>query len=152
MERVPDDGDSKAERRANGVLKQLCRALQLLASPAQAQLSHFPAHSVVLTDEMALDFDHWVQSVPTYWTLSKVQAAKLTALDDFLNKMSGPLHEAFWTDEALFSDPRWEEIRKLAESALVSFGWPIQVPPPAQYQDGMVVDGEYTFYIGDFFR
>jgi hypothetical protein len=30
-------------------------------------------------------------------------------------------------------DSQWEEVRTLAKAALASFGWPVEVPPPAQY-------------------
>lgn len=59
--------------------------------------------------------------------------------------MSGSLNADFWTDEALSSDPRWEEVRTLAKAALVSFGWPIEMPPPAREEQGMLVDNGSTF-------
>jgi len=37
MERIAND-DPQTEKMADGVLEQLCHSLQLLASPAQAQL------------------------------------------------------------------------------------------------------------------
>src|SRR5260370_38173548 len=102
MERIPGADNCERERTADGVLKQLRLTLQLLASPPQAQLSHFPAHTVVvvLTDEMALDLKHWVQCVPTYWKLSQEQTAKFTTLDNFLDKISTSLNRAFWLVEA----------------------------------------------------
>jgi len=142
MERTLGSNNSEAEKNADGVLTQLRLSLQLLAAPAQAQISHFPAHHVVLTDEMALDFENWAGCVQTYWKLSGEQKAKLTVLDDLLSRLSGSVSGAFWTDEALFRDPRWEEIRNLAKAALVSFGWPVEVPPPARYRNRMLVDGE----------
>lgn len=141
MERIPDEDAETAE----GVLKQLCRSLQLLASPAQAQVSHFPVKWIVLTDEMADDLNHWVECVSTYWELSQEQKTRLTVLDDFLSEMSDSHshHAAFWTDEALFTDSIWEEVRNLAKAALVSFGWPIEVPSPARLlPNGTVIDGE----------
>ena len=143
MEQIPSD-DPEAAQSADSVLKHLCCSLQLLASPAQTQLSHFPANWVVLTDEMALDFDHWAQCVSTYWKLPQEQMTRLTVLDEFLSEMSGSFNSDFWTDEALSSDPRWEEVRNLAKAALVSFGWPIEIPPPARKENGMLVDnGSY---------
>jgi hypothetical protein len=139
MERVPSD-DPEAEVRGDGVLEHLCHSLQLLASPAQAQLSHFPAGWVVLTDEMVLDFDHWAHCVATYWKLSPVQTVQLSRLDDFLSEMSGSLHRDFWTDEALLSDARWEQVRTLAKATLIEFGWPIEIPPVAREEYGMLVD------------
>jgi hypothetical protein len=39
-------------------------------------------------------------------------------------------------NEALFSDPRWEEVRLLAKAVLTSFGWPSEIPPPAREEHG----------------
>jgi hypothetical protein len=139
MERIPYEDSETAE----GVLTQLCFSLQWLSSPAQSRASHFPVDWIVLTDEMALDLDHWARCVSTYWELSQEQKTRLTALDDFLNEMSHSHNTAFWTDEALFIDSRWEEVRNLAKAALVSFGWPIEVPPPARLlPNGSVIDGD----------
>ncbi|HEY6410607.1 MAG TPA: hypothetical protein VIY29_24410 [Ktedonobacteraceae bacterium] len=139
MERIPDEDAETAE----GVLKQLCRSLQLLASPAQAQIRHFPVPWIVLTDEMADDLGHWAGCVSTYWELPQEQKTRLTELDGFLSEMSGSDDDAFWTDEALFTDSRWEEVRHLAQVALVSFGWPLEVPPPARLlPNGSVIEGD----------
>jgi hypothetical protein len=148
MEQIPFDDPQDAEI-ADNVLQHLRHSLQLLASPAQAQLSHFPAGWVVLTDEMVLDFDSWVERISSYWKLSKEQKARLTELDEFLNKMSDSSNSDLWTDEALSSDPRWEEVRTLAKAALIAFGWPIEIPPPAREENGMLVDnGSYFIKSG----
>src|SRR5690242_3203929 len=76
MERVPSD-DPASEAKGNGVLEHLCYSLQSLASPAQAQLNHFPVDWIVLTGEMVLDFDHWAQCLSTYWKPSPVQMVQL---------------------------------------------------------------------------
>lgn len=142
MDRIPYD-DPEIAKNADGVLKQLRRSLQLLASPAQIQLSHFPASWIVLTDEMALDFDHWTQCLSTYWEPSKEQMAKLAALDEILSEMSNSSRHDLGTEEALSFDPMWKEVRHLAKAALVSFGWPVDVPPPARLlSNGTVIDGE----------
>ncbi len=54
----------------------------------------------------------------------------------------------FWTDEALSSDPRWEEVRTLAQAALVTCGWPNEIPPPAREEQGMLIDNGSTFIKG----
>jgi hypothetical protein len=145
MERVPCD-DLTSESKGDGIFEYLCRSLQLLASPAQAQVNHFPAPWVQLTDEMALDFDHWTQCLTTYWKPTPAQMAQLRRLDDFLGEMSSSPQSDFWTEEALSSDPRWEEVRALAKAVLVSFGWPIEVPPPAQQMRGGLVDQGSSFW------
>src|SRR5258706_587791 len=144
MEPVPFD-DPQDAAIADTILQHLRHSLQLLASPAQAQLSHFPAGWVVLTDEMVLDFDAWVERISSYWELSQEQMARLTELDQFLNKMSDPSYSDFWSDEALSSDPRWEEVRTLAQAALVACGWPNEIPPPARKERGMLVDNVSPF-------
>lgn len=139
MERISYEDAETAE----GVLKQLCRSLQLLASPPQAQIIHFPVPWIVLTDEMADDLGHWAGCVSTYWELPQEHKTRLTELDGFLNKMSGSDNPAFWTDEALFTDSRWEKVRNLAQTALASFGWPVEVPPPARLlPNGSVIEGD----------
>jgi hypothetical protein len=121
----------------------LLQCFLLLASPAQAQVRHFPVPWIVLTDEMADDFGHWARCVSTYWELAQEQKTRLTDLDGFLSKMSGSDNAAFWTDEALFTDSRWEKVRNLAQVALVSFGWPLEVPPPARLlPNGSVIEGD----------
>jgi hypothetical protein len=144
MEAVPFD-DPQDAAIADNILQHLRHSLQLLASPAQAQLSHFPAGWVVLTDEMVLDFDAWGERISSYWKLSQEQMARLTELDQFLKKMSDPSQSDFWSDEALSSDPRWEEVRTLAQAALVACGWPIEIPPPAREEQGVLVDNGSTF-------
>jgi hypothetical protein len=148
MEQIPFD-DPQDAAIADNVLQHLRHSLQLLVSPAQAQLSHFPAGWVVLTDEMVLDFDAWGERISSYWTLSKEHMARLTELDEFLNKMSDSYKSDLWTDEALSSDPRWEEVRTLAKAALISFGWPIEIPPPAREENGMLVDNGSYFIKSD---
>jgi hypothetical protein len=127
----------------------MCGSLQLLASPVQAQLSHFPAGWVVLTDEMVLDFDQWIHCVSTYWKLSKEQMAKLTTLDEFLSEMSGSPSSDLWTDEALSSDPRWEGGTHFGKSSSCFFWMAHRDSPPAREENGMLVDnGSYFIKSG----
>lgn len=125
-----------AETPEAGVLANLRYSLQLLAAAAPDQIAHFlPPDFAFKADEMALDFEHWATCVDTYWTLTEEQTAQLTELDAYLASLSGPPNAAFWTDEALVSDPRWEQVRALAQAALTSFQWPREVPPPEEYID-----------------
>jgi hypothetical protein len=125
-----------AETLKAGVLANLRYTLQLLAAAAPDQLAHFlPPDFAFKADEMALDFENWATSVHTYWTLTEEQTARLTELDACLDNLSGEQNAAFWTDAALISDPRWEQVRALAKAALTSFQWPREVPPPETYVD-----------------
>jgi hypothetical protein len=138
MERIP----SESEDTAFGVLKQLRLTLQLLASDVQDQADHFPPpYFFVFSEEMIDDFDHWANCTPTYWKLSHEQTTKLTALNEFLDRMSWQQDPCVGPDEALFTDPQWDEIRTLAKAALNAFGWPVEVPPPARWVKNALADG-----------
>jgi hypothetical protein len=139
LERKFTDDPRDAEI-ADNVLQNMRHSLQMLASPAQAQLSHFPAGWIVLTDELVLDFDAWYVRIYSYWELSVEQIASLMNLDEFLNTMSVESNSDFWTDGALSSDHRWERVRNLAKLALISLEWPLEIPPPAREENGMIVD------------
>jgi hypothetical protein len=58
--------------------------------------------------------------------------------------MSGSPSSDLWTDEALSSDPRWEEVRTLAKAALVSFGWPIEIPLQHERRMGCLSITDHT--------
>lgn len=79
---------------------------------------------------MIMDYVHFAESNHTYWTLSQEQTHRLMALHDFLLMQDDPQKSDFWAEEALFSVPRWEEVRGLAKAALTNLEWPIEVPPP----------------------
>ncbi len=65
----------------------------------------------------------------TQATLSPSEAASLSALDTYLNELSGPQNEEFWTDISLLeSDVRWERVRVLARAVRATLGWPDEVP------------------------
>ena len=53
--------------------------------------------------------------------ISAVQAEAARAVDAFLEKWSGEENADFWVREALWTDPRWEEVRRLARIALIAF-------------------------------
>jgi hypothetical protein len=99
----------------------------------------------VLTDELVLDFDAWRERIASYWHLSAEQIASLTELDEFFRKMSESPTSDFWSDGALVSDPRWEQVRLLAQAALLACGWPNEIPLPARDEQGMLVDHGSVF-------
>jgi hypothetical protein len=122
------------------VLIELCLSLQLLVAQAQDQIAHFSPILIPICkeDDMALEYDHWSNCVHAYWKLSQDQVEKLTTLNHYLANLSGQSQAAFWTDEALFTDPRWGKVRSLAKMALASFQWPIEVPPLEQHPERYV--------------
>lgn len=129
------DAIAEGEQRENWVetgdwvQAQLREKLQLLAAQAEDQVHHFPPN-VAIIDEMYADYLHDANSIHTYWTLSGEQDRRLTELRDFLLSQDILQNDEFWEVEALFSDSRWNEVRNLAKSALTSFEWPIETPPP----------------------
>jgi hypothetical protein len=125
-----------AKTPAEGMLANLRYSLQLLACNASDQLAHFlPPDFAFKADEMALDFDNWATSIHTYWSLTEEQTALLSQLNAYLGSLSGEQNALFWSDEALVSDPCWEQVRTLARAALASFRWPREAPPPEEYRD-----------------
>jgi len=69
-------------------------------------------------DELALEFSDSLEFVLDNKWLSPPQAAALHALDAYLESISGQENWEAWTREALFTDQRWIEVRKLAQAAL----------------------------------
>jgi hypothetical protein len=120
-----------------GVLANLRHMLQLLAASAQEQIAHYaPVElAAVAAEEMAQDFANWAEAVPTYWTLTEEQMARLQMVQAALDHLATSGDEADWSNAALRNDPRWEEVRTLAQAALTSFKWTTEVPPPAHYSD-----------------
>lgn len=72
-------------------------------------------------DELVLQFEDYFISVEYMLAdgeLTVDQKEALVALNAFLEKWSGETHSDFWRRDALQSDPRWEVVRGLAQSAL----------------------------------
>ena len=110
---------------------QLQRAVLALAQPADVQLSLFPDF-VCKADELALDFeDGLYELVGHEKELTVEQKAAVDALDGIITRMSGKQNASFWTEEALRTDPTWDEIRSAAKATVASFGWELRRPPPS---------------------
>lgn len=108
--------------------RQLMWALQALAQPATMQLKLFPSF-VVVADELALEFEHWqevaIQQVGKAWSSKQQQAMK--ALDQMLTEMSAS--PELWESDDCLEQPQWAAVRQLAQDVLVTFNWPIDLPP-----------------------
>lgn len=111
------------------VAAQLRLSLQLLAVDAQDQIDHFLPGSDIVS-ELITDYEHFAESTFTYWDLTNSQIARLQALQDFFCMLDNENTNDFWTLEALISDSRWDEVRRLAKQALLSFQWSLETPPP----------------------
>ena len=123
----------------NSPLQQLQWALQALAQPAEIQISMFPPY-VVIADELALEFSHWLQFVisSSRSLLTDTQVKTLESLDDFIADSKGSDDADHWTVLALRSDPFWSRIRSLACDALVILDWPVALPPINPVERGAI--------------
>lgn len=75
-------------------------------------------------DELALELGDNLPILPNLIEagLLKIEAVDiLEPLDRFLDEYSGKGHPGFWVREALYNDERWDEVRKLARTALTAF-------------------------------
>src|SRR5216684_4658087 len=116
-------------RAGDWVEEQLRISLQLLAAAGQDQIQHYPPQ-VDIIGELVMDYDHHASAICTYWEISSDQTAQLKSLQDFFYTVDDTATSDFWTVEALFSEPRWDEVRSMAKQALHSLKWPIEVPFP----------------------
>lgn len=112
-------------------LVRLRWAVQALARPAHDQVTLFP-DLACKADELALEFDEHARPLLDGGCqgLSEDRAVALTALDEFLESVSGGGDKAEnWTDEALHGSLVWEKIRVLARATLAAFCWADECPP-----------------------
>jgi hypothetical protein len=104
-------------------LAALRDALGLLAAPASQQLAHLAAIGLPEgIDELALEFDDVAPAVNRLAEMSVIPstaAAVIQRLDTRLDAISGAPHASLWTPTALQSATEWEEIRRLANQALI---------------------------------
>lgn len=98
----------------------LMLGLKPLATSYEKQLKLYPDF-VLLTDELALDFDDGYQLAPQLkegGLISEKAFDLLSQIDRILEEMSDRLRGNVWNDEALKENPVWEECRILARKAL----------------------------------
>jgi hypothetical protein len=132
-------------RSGDWVEEQLRIVLQLLASDGQDQTNHYPPR-VDIIGELVMDYEHHASAIFTYWEISQDQAAQLKALQDFFYILEDSATSDFWTVEALFSDPGWNEIRSMAKQVLYSLKWSIEVPFPEKDSRGWKLMKRETRY------
>lgn len=130
MERIEIDDPvathvEKWIRAGDWAADELRQSLQVLAVEAQVQVNSYPPGADIM-GELATEYLHFAETIFTYWILSPNQAAQLKTLADFFHVLDDPATNDFWTVKALYSDSRWDEVRRLAKQALSSFGWSIK--------------------------
>ncbi|NIJ65082.1 hypothetical protein FHR20_002044 [Sphingomonas leidyi] len=109
----------------------LRQAVAHLAAGADTQHAHLESILGHLTpdgdasgygnDELALeldDFYHAANHMHEWGEISREEIEAIRPLDAMLRTLSGKAHADFWRREALWSDPRWEQVRALARRAL----------------------------------
>lgn len=114
--------------------QQLRRSLEALVASASVQRSLFPEWAVT-ADELALDFDHWVDVIQSNYEdeLEDEQRRSLQAIVDGFASMSrdgAELEADVWSEVAVRSSEAWVSVRHLAGEALRAFGWPVEEARP----------------------
>ncbi|MDQ4144383.1 MAG: hypothetical protein M3198_11685 [Actinomycetota bacterium] len=103
---------------------ELRASLSALASPGSEALATVP-DGFAKADELAIDYGNFVSAVLGNFgdEFSTEQTAVLRRIDAMLEAMSGAENAELWTEEAVVSHPRWQEVRKAARVALNRLGW-----------------------------
>ncbi|WP_329529448.1 hypothetical protein [Streptomyces sp. NBC_01462] len=102
----------------------LNEALTVVAAPAQVQTAWLEKHGVV-TDEIALDFDHafrMAEGLVEEGFLSRDALPELRLIDSIFDGMSCDESTDRWTAAALISDVGWIRARVLAQQVLAREG------------------------------
>jgi hypothetical protein len=100
----------------------LIQSLTVLAADAQSQVAWLDRHGVV-TDEIALDFDHafgMVEALVEAGHLGGGVLPDLREIDAVLSAMSGAQNADRWARDALSVDQGWSQARRLARRVLVA--------------------------------
>ncbi|MFI9604826.1 hypothetical protein ACIHCX_34160 [Streptomyces sp. NPDC052043] len=109
----------------------LLEALIVLAAPAPAQTAWLEKHGVV-TDEIALDFDHafrMAERLVEEGLLSSGALPDLRMIDSIFDEMTRDESSDQWTTAALISDVGWAQARGLAQQVLAGEGVETSVLP-----------------------
>ncbi|MFD0136557.1 hypothetical protein ACFYOF_13380 [Streptomyces sp. NPDC007148] len=109
----------------------LIEALAVLAAPASAQTAWLEKHGV-MTDEIALDFDHafrMAERLVAEGLLSVRALPDLRMIDSIFDEMTHDESPDRWMTAALISDIGWGRARGLAQQVLAREGVDISVLP-----------------------
>ena len=116
------------------MLIRLKHSIQALAIPAGSQLNLFPDFAAK-TDELALDFDHWLLCCLDNNMIDNQEAITLLKeLDQYFNDISGESNADLWTEQELKNRNEWEFVREKAKAILVVFGWDLENPPDYKHE------------------
>ncbi len=113
--------------------QQLRQAIANLAAPADEQVTYLDSIFASLTlgsaenygnDELGLEFGEAYAAAEHMLDFGEIRPAEIEAarpLDELIRRWSGRRNADFWAREALFTDPRWEEVRHCARRVLAAF-------------------------------
>lgn len=114
--------------------QQLRCSIANLAASADAQAAYLDRLHSPLTggasaagygnDELGLEFGDIYCAVGHMLEYGEITQKEIDAakpLDSLLERWSGKANADFWTREALFTDPRWHEVRHCAQKVLEAF-------------------------------
>lgn len=93
----------------------------MLAADGQTQVAWLVKHGV-MTDEIALDFDHafrMAEVLVEEGQLDRGVLPDLREIDAILSGMSGGENADLWAGDALPTDEGWSQTRRLARQVLV---------------------------------
>lgn len=103
-------------------LAELRRCLHVLALPGEEALATLPG-GCVKADELALDYSDALGVAENFRDrFSQEIWSALAGIDRTLSAMSGPDNAELWTDDAVITNQRWEQVRDAARSVLAMLG------------------------------
>ncbi|MGW0903307.1 hypothetical protein [Streptomyces sp. NPDC002853] len=110
----------------------LIESLTVLSADAQTQVGWLDEHGV-MTDEIALDFDHALlvaEALVEKGRLTDALMADLHEIDGVLSGIGEGDDADRWTRDALSTDEGWARARQLARLVLVAEvgGWQLPLP------------------------
>ena len=100
------------------------KSIEALAADGEVAPAVMPKGSVG-ADEVALNFDQFAPAAleTLGYELNDDQRESLLHIDRLLGAMSGEQQSHLWTEEAVRTHRKWQEVREAARRALVDFGW-----------------------------
>jgi len=121
---------------------EIIEQLRMLAAPVEIQL-HGGNGPTMGPDEMAIDFSlalELLEQAGLGELVGDKVAEGLRSIDGFLKEQSGS--DPLWADDALHTDPRWDEVRQKARQVLSDMGVPWKMPNcSAGFLDGKMQPG-----------
>lgn len=109
---------------------------RVLALPYDLQVSVFGDAEGISEDLM----EYWEDAICYLKMAGGVTLAQqeiVNCIEDFLNAFEPS--DPFWLNEHLRSDPRWDELRRLAKDLIAAFGWSGGVPDISLRHETIIV-------------